>query len=168
MKVKITRVSTSEQINSIARLAREIWEQYFTPIIGSAQVDYMLGKFQSAGAIQAQIEAGASYYQATNRDALLAYAAVVPDRHNHKLMLNKLYVKELARGNGVGSELLCFVEQHCCQSSIKYLWLTVNRFNLASIAWYQRRGFTVVDEVNKDIGNGFFMDDFVMEKSLSR
>jgi len=44
------------------------------------------------------------------------------------------------------------------------IWLTVNKFNDDTLAWYKRRGFMAVGNVKKDIGDGFFMDDYLMEK----
>jgi hypothetical protein len=38
------RVATGEDIEAVAGLAREIWDQHFTPIIGRAQVDYRMVK----------------------------------------------------------------------------------------------------------------------------
>ncbi|MGB0563820.1 MAG: GNAT family N-acetyltransferase, partial [Spirulinaceae cyanobacterium] len=56
---------TPEQFATIARLARSIWIAHYTPIIGAAQVDYMLAKFQSAEAIAAQVQTeGYRYYLA--------------------------------------------------------------------------------------------------------
>ena len=46
------------------------------------------------------------------------------------------------------------------------IWLTVNKYNDGSIAVYNKAGFTVREEAIFDIGNGFFMDDYVMEKML--
>ncbi len=60
--MNIERVLTETQIETVARLACEIWNQHFIPIIGKAQVDYMLEKFQSKRAISEQIENGYSYY----------------------------------------------------------------------------------------------------------
>ena len=45
------------------------------------------------------------------------------------------------------------------------LLLNVNRFNSA-LGFYKKIGFEVVDEVNIDIGNGYLMEDYVMEKGL--
>jgi len=49
--MNIEEVSTEAQIETVARLAHEIWNQHFVPIIGKAQVDYMVEKFQSKRAI---------------------------------------------------------------------------------------------------------------------
>jgi GNAT superfamily N-acetyltransferase len=81
-------------------------------------------------------------------------------------MISKLYVTKDQRGGGVGSGLLRFTESEGQTRHLTTLWLTVNRFNDGPIQWYLRKGFNKVDEVKKDIGGGFYMDDFIMEKYL--
>ena len=166
MSQEIIRASTSEQIMLIENLAREIWQQHFTPIIGAQQVEYMLQKFQSTKAMLAQISNGCEYYLVSLDNEPVAYAGIIPDPEQKRLMLSKLYVKQSARGNGVGKAMLEFIEQKSMKEGLVTLWLTVNRFNLDTIAWYEHCGFVTVDEVKKDIGGGFFMDDYIMQKSL--
>jgi len=48
------------------------------------------------------------------------------------------------------------------------MWLTVNKNNSHSIAWYSRMGFTNAGPILQDIGGGFVMDDFRMEKSIGQ
>ena len=54
--IKILTTTTDEEIKAVAVLANEIWHQHFIPIIGEAQVDYMVEKFQSYPAISNQIK----------------------------------------------------------------------------------------------------------------
>ena len=165
MLISVTRLNpaisrvANEEVAPVAELAGEIWREHFTPIIGADQVAYMLDKFQSAEAISAQLESGTEYY--------LASVDGIRDEPNNKLMISKLYVRRDLRGTGVGSGLLRFIESECEKRNLTTLWLTVNRFNDGPIQWYLRKGFEKVDEVKKDIGGGFFMDDFILEKYLS-
>jgi len=152
----------------VAELAEVIWRDHFTPIIGAAQVAYMLDKFQSAQAISAQLAAGTEYYTASVDGIAVGYTALVPDAANGRLMISKLYVRRDRRGGGLGSGLLRFIESEGEKRALSILWLTVNRFNDGPIQWYLRKGFHKVDEVKKDIGGGFYMDDFIMEKPLSK
>ena len=47
------------------------------------------------------------------------------------------------------------------------LRLNVNKHNERAISVYLRNGFESVESVKNDIGGGFFMDDYVMEKRLA-
>lgn len=166
MTVTITKVTTKDEIGTISALAREIWTQHFTPIIGASQVDYMLTRFQGAAVISSQIADGWEYYLIRSQQDWVGYTGLVPDRENGRMMISKIYLLDRARGKGLGKALLEFIEDKSMAGGCPTLWLTVNRFNEGPIAWYKRRGFEIVDEVKKDIGNGFFMDDLIMEKRI--
>ncbi|MBT8276505.1 MAG: GNAT family N-acetyltransferase, partial [Bacteroidia bacterium] len=102
MSVELIHVSSPGDIAVVERLAQEIWSQHFTPIIGASQVEYMLGKFQSAEAISSQINSGWEYYLAMVDNEAVGYAGLVPDISNKRLMLSKIYIRNTARGTGVG------------------------------------------------------------------
>lgn len=163
---RILRVESNKHIDIVAELARKIWEQHFTPIIGDAQVEYMLNKFQSTIAIASQIEEGWEYYIAIREYEYVGYTALVPNLWERKVMISKIYVEDIFRGSGVGNYILNFIEETISARGFVTMWLTVNRFNDITIDWYLRHGFVTVDEVKKDIGGGFIMDDFIMEKNL--
>ena len=70
------------------------------------------------------------------------------------------------RGKGLGRAGIEFVEKYAAQNGFSKIRLTVNKYNMTSIFVYNNLGFDKIDDVVTDIGNGFVMDDFVMEKSL--
>lgn len=158
--------SDAEQLQSVAFLAKRIWQQHFTPIIGAQQVAYMLDKYQSATAIGEQIAQGVEYFVIQSSHLPVGYMALIENRVEGRMMLSKLYVAEECRGKGFGFQLLQYAEAICIERALPALWLTVNRDNDDSIAWYEFQGFTVIDEVKKDIGDGFYMDDFIMQKTV--
>ena len=166
MDYSITSVASNSDVAVVAELADCIWREHFIPIIGEQQVEYMLEKFQSVPAITSQLQSGFEYYIAVMDGKPAGYTGLVPEPAADKMMISKLYVQRDARGNGVGGRLLQFAEQECYKRGMPTAWLTVNRFNLEPIEWYRYKGFRIVDEVRKDIGEGFFMDDYIMEKRL--
>ena len=161
--MELERVESPERIAAVAALAREIWTQHYVPIIGAAQVGYMLEKFQSAEAIARQIAAeGYEYHLAPEA----GYVALVPDLVNKSVLLSKIYVRSSLRGTGLGRALLAFAEKRCRELGCAELWLTVNRNNAGSIAFYERMGFRKTNEMVTDIGAGFAMDDWRMAKII--
>ena len=160
------RVKSKKDIAETARLAHEIWNEHYTKIIGQAQVDYMIKNFQSAQAIAAQIAIKYDYYLILHDNEPVGYLAVVPDPAKSSLQLSKLYVKKETRGLGLGKEAMDFVEDLCRKSNIVTLWLTVNKYNKDSIAWYERLGFAMIGTIVMDIGGGYIMDDFKLEKTI--
>ena len=152
---------------SIANLADEIWREHYTPIIGEKQVDYMLKKFQSAEQICEDIKRnGYIYFTAEHIKSgeIIGYCASQPKEDY--LLLSKLYVRKDYRGKGVARSFLNKVISLCIEYRFDKIRLTVNKYNENSIAVYKKMGFETMDSVKTDIGNGFFMDDFVMERIL--
>ena len=162
----ITRVLSREQIMDVVNLAREIWTDHYVPIIGQAQVDYMLGKFQSKEAITTQLAGGYAYYTVLHNGKHAGYMAIVPNKDADMLMISKIYVLRAGRGHGFGRSMLEFAEKVCRERRIGALWLTTNKNNTHSIAWYMRMGFKNMGSNIQDIGGGFIMDDYRMEKTI--
>jgi hypothetical protein len=46
------------------------------------------------------------------------------------------------------------------------MYLTVNKYNELAKRAYLAKGFVIVDATVQDIGHGFVMDDYIMEKAL--
>jgi len=164
----LRRVLPGRAVQTVARLAREIWGEHYPPIIGRAQVDYMVPRFQGAGAIRKQLAAGTEYFLLMRGRTPEGYLAVERDASRRGLFLSKLYVRKEARGLGLAKAALRFAEGLCRRRGLRTLWLTVNKRNASSIAWYERVGFTRAAAVVQDIGGGFVMDDYRMEKRVGR
>jgi GNAT superfamily N-acetyltransferase len=163
----IERVRSVETIDTVAALAREIWNQHFPPIIGQPQVDYMLATFQSSMAITEQIrERGYEYYLVFDDGEHVGYFAIVPDEATQSMLLSKLYLRQANRGRGLGRTIVDWIEQECVVRGFRKLWLTVNKENAVSIAFYERIGFTTEEAMVTDIGEGFVMDDYRMVKVI--
>lgn len=162
------RVTGEARVAAVAGLALAIWNEHYVPVIGQAQVDYMIDRFQSAPAIAAQIRDGVEYWLMRVAGAAEGYCALIPDAAAHSAMLSKFYIHRRVRGRGYGRAMIQFVEARCGELDGRELWLTVNRHNAVAIAVYQRLGFAITGTVVKDIGGGFVMDDFRMAKRLVR
>ncbi|WP_435171948.1 GNAT family N-acetyltransferase [Paenibacillus glycanilyticus] len=167
MKIEFTKVHTADQITLVARLAGQIWREHYVSMITIEQIDYMIEKFQSVSAITDQIRnQGYEYYLLQQQDGSAAgYLSIRAD--NGKLFLSKFYVSKEHRGRGYASQAMAFIEQLCKERGLSHIWLTVNRDNASSIAVYEKKGFVNVREQVADIGNGYVMDDFIMEKEIA-
>jgi ribosomal protein S18 acetylase RimI-like enzyme len=158
-------VNSAEEIAELARLAAEIWREYYVSIITIEQIDYMIGKFQSVQAITDQIHhQGYEYYLFHHDRSAVGYMSV--RQEEGKLFLSKFYISKEHRGRGYASQAMAFLEQLCKDRNLNHIWLTVNRHNESSIAVYEKKGFRIVQEQIADIGNGFVMDDYIMEKEI--
>ena len=164
--VQLIAVSQPAQVASLARMAREVWNEHYVPLIGRAQVDYMVAKFQSREAIQSQIDAGYEYFEIHQADHCVGYAAIRHDVTEARLFISKLYVLAAHRKSGAGRQTLALIERVARERGVTHLWLTVNKGN-PSVGAYQRLGFSIVDKMVVDIGGGFVMDDYKMERAVA-
>ncbi len=158
-------VKTPEQINLTAHLAEQIWTEHYSNILQMEQISYMVEKFQSAKAIKEQIKnQNYQYYLLYSDKQAIGYTAIQPQAES--LFLSKIYIKKEARGKKYASLTLRFLENLCRNNGWAKIWLTVNKNNTNSIAAYQAMGFHAADTQVADIGNGFVMDDYIMEKII--
>lgn len=153
--------------DELAELAKSIWTEHYTPIIGMAQVKYMLDKFQSAGKILADIgENGYRYFIAYDGEKQVGYCAIKPDHENRGIFLSKLYVEKENRGRGISRLMLNKIISLAFEKNLDNIWLTVNKNNNNSIGIYKKLGFEIAGELVNDIGGGFVMDDYKMRLNI--
>ena len=158
----IIKVETEEKEAILTDIASLIWHEHFVSIISEQQIDYMVGMFQSKQAVTKQIEDGYEYYLFRLEDTYIGYMGIHPEEE--KLFLSKLYLQKEYRGRGLARQALEFLVDYCIRHHLAAIYLTCNRNNDKSIAVYKKMGFVTVREQVADIGNGFVMDDYVMEK----
>ena len=160
----IVPAQTRANYKIIADLANLIWTEHYTPIIGEQQVAYMLEKFQSALAVEDQVEKGIMYYLLLYQDTHVGYFSF--SKNEESLFLSKLYVLNSVRGNGIGRAALSFIEAQAKELDLKKIKLTINKFNTNSIKMYEKMGFVNIEAIVQNIGNGYVMDDYVLEKVI--
>ena len=159
--INILTTNTNNEIEDVAILANEIWHQHFIPIIGEAQVEYMVEKFQSYPAISKQIkEDGYEYFRIYLDDIFAGYTGVHAE--DDSLFLSKLYIKKDCRGHKLATHTFNYLIDICKTRGLKKIWLTCNKYNADTLAVYDHLGFKITDEQVADIGNGFVMDDYIL------
>lgn len=163
--VTIIQVKTDEQLKALAEKANIVWHEFFPCILTEGQIDYMVEKFQSYDAMKNQMENdGYEYYFITADDIILGYTGI--KKEADRLFLSKLYLLKENRGKGYASEAFKFLINYCKENGLKSIYLTVNKQNEHTIAVYKKKGFEVIDTQVADIGNGYVMDDYIMELKL--
>lgn len=161
MSIRFVKVKNKKQAERAAQLAKEIWEEYYPTIITQEQIHYMIDTFQSAEAIKNQIQEGMQYYLAISNEDEIGYLAYAAEK-DCSLFLSKIYIKRNFRNRGKGREMFAFILGQAQKQKLKTVRLSVNKNNTASVEKYLKMGFSITDSVVKDIGNGFYMDDYVM------
>lgn len=153
-------VQSPDAIQKLAALANEIWHEYFPCLLTEAQIDYMVGKFQSEEALTKQIAEGYQYCIFLHQNQPAGYFGVCPQLDG-SLFLSKLYLKQAYRGKGLASVLFQEVQRIARTCGASSIWLTVNKHNDQAIAVYKHFGMNVIRSQVTDIGSGFVMDDYV-------
>ena len=162
----LREVHGGADLDALASLAARIWNEYFPPIIGQAQVDYMVERFQSRSALEQQLASGYRYFLMHHAGDDVGYAGILINAAERHTQLSKLYLAQQARGSGLGRTLLQHVRALARDAGCTTLWLTVNRYNELALGFYAAQGFVKTDELVMSIGSGFMMDDYRLDLEL--
>jgi ribosomal protein S18 acetylase RimI-like enzyme len=163
---------TAADFESLARLAGTIWRAHYTKIIGSAQVDYMLADRYTPEKLRPYLNADDRWLVLLRIDdravGYCSYALTEgpPEMKPSAMKLEQLYLLPEYYGQGLGRMMLHHVEERARERGCRSLVLQVNKRNDIAVAFYRKAGFSVREEAVFDIGGGFVMDDYVMEKAL--
>ncbi len=150
----------------IQELAKITWAVAYAPILSPAQMVYMLDLFYSTDSLKEQMNEGHRFIIAIDEEKPVGFASwSVKTGYTSVYRLHKIYIDPNQQGKGVGKILLDFVLTDIKTKDATDLELNVNRFNKAR-QFYEKIGFVVVNEEDVDIGNGYFMNDYVMNLSL--
>jgi len=160
-KLEIIKARNDSDVKAVTDLAAIIWHEHFVSIISTEQIDYMVDKFQSYRAVSEQLADGYEYYQLKLDGELVGYTGV--NEGGDGLFLSKLYIKKDCRGNGISRRTFEFLVGLCEERHLERIWLTCNKYNSHTLAVYDHFGFKTIDSAETDIGNGFIMDDYIME-----
>ncbi|MEP6674662.1 MAG: GNAT family N-acetyltransferase [Ferruginibacter sp.] len=164
----IVKKISVESIPVIQKLAAAIWPEAYKEILTQAQLEYMLELIYSESALSIQIlEKGHQFILASDEsDHPVGFAAYsAKEETQKKFHLHKIYVDPTLQGKGIGNILLDFILKDIQGSGATQLELNVNRRNKA-IRFYNKKGFKIIREEDIDIGNGYFMNDYIMQLTL--
>lgn len=149
----------------IRKLTFKVWPQTYAPILSQQKIDYMLEMMYSESSLKKQMtEDGCHFifvYDETEPVGFASYQEIRPATWK----LQKIYILTTQQGKGTGKFVIDHILKEIQQQGGTSLQLQVNRQNKARY-FYERIGFTIIEEADFDIGNGFFMNDYVMEKKF--
>jgi ribosomal protein S18 acetylase RimI-like enzyme len=157
--------AVSADLPAIAELAAVIWRSHYPGIISDEQIDYMLARMYDLKTLEDDMTSGIRFDRILAGDKLVGFASY--GGHGGEMKLHKLYILPQWQRRGLGAELIRRAETSARSSGCRSLIVGVNRANRQAISAYKRNGFVVRESVKTDIGNGFVMDDYIMEKRLN-
>ncbi|RPD38017.1 GNAT family N-acetyltransferase [Chitinophaga barathri] len=160
-------IAKPEQTHIIREIAQITWPVTFGHILTKEQLDYMLNMMYSEDALLDQIMNKGHVFLLAQADGEFGGYASYELNYQDKPVskLHKIYVLPQMQGKSVGKALVNEVAAIAQKAGMEYLSLNVNRQNNA-VGFYERYGFVKVGEEDIDIGNGYFMNDAVMQMKL--
>jgi ribosomal protein S18 acetylase RimI-like enzyme len=165
-EVKIKSVAP-EDVTALTALAAEIWRAHYPAIISSAQIEYMLAQRYSPAVVHKELERGDLWWDELLVDGKLAgFSSYFMTGKAGEIKLDKLYVHHDHQHQGYGRMLLDRAVTIARAYGGETLVLAVNKKNRNAIAAYEKYGFETRGEIVKDIGDGFVMDDYIMQKDV--
>ncbi len=165
IQIKTARL---EELPIVREIAHQTWPDTFAGILSPPQIGYMLNLMYNLKTLESQLsEKGQFFLLAAEEGKFLGFAAYELNySEGEKTKLHKIYVLPSAQGKGLGKKLINEVSDQAKANGQKSLLLNVNKFNQSAIDFYGYLGFKEAYREVIDIGNGYVMDDVVMELIL--
>lgn len=159
--------ANSSYIPTIRQIAYATWPSTFAGILSKEQIDYMLEWMYSIPALTKQMEElHHNFLLAQEENTYCGYASYELNYGQAPTTkIHKIYILPQSQQKGIGKALMTEIENIARSNNQTCITLNVNRNNKA-VYFYQRLGFTIERSDDIPIGNGFFMEDFVMTKKL--
>lgn len=159
--------ATIADIPTIQQIAHQTWYTTFSTILSSQQIAYMLDMMYSTTALEEQMQNKAHLFVLAQKDKEnLAYLSY--ELHyigNPATKIHKLYALPNTQGKGVGRFLVAYAASMAQKAGDTVLLLNVNRYN-AAVGFYEKMGFRIIAQEDIAIGEGYLMEDFVMQKDI--
>lgn len=161
------RKATTDDIQLINRMAQSVFPATYRDILSEEQLDYMMDWMYSLRNLRKQMEEeGHIYYIAYKGDEAAGYVSIQPEGE-HLFHLQKIYVLPHYQGFHLGRILfeqairaIKEIHPEPCE-----MHLNVNRNNKA-LQFYEHMGMKKVAEGDFHIGNGYYMNDYIMGLSI--
>lgn len=169
MRLDIMPIATAKQIVDMEQAARNIWIDYYKDIFPKDQIEYMLNLFHSQEAIEKQIENGTIYMVLMFGEEPIGYMNYYVE--DNILYLPRLCIKKEYRGKGLAKQVIeriemIFLSKEHGLTHIKKIQHNVSVKNKTAITIYEHLGFYKKQKVTVDFGNGYFSEDYIMERRI--
>ncbi len=179
-KISLGKADTNdiEEIRAIAQIA---FPATYSSILTQDQIDYMMEWMYSPASIRQQMAEGHIFYLAFFEGKPVGYVSIqkepasadsasasndkASDDNNQVVVyhLHKIYVLPDYQGYGIGKTLFNKAIDHVRDSekSPSRIELNVNRHNKA-LHFYLHQGMTITRQGDFAIGNGYYMNDYIL------
>lgn len=152
----------------INELASQVWENTYGDILTKEQLEYMFDMMYAPENILKQINELCHQYFIISADNVPSGYLSIEKKDDNTYIFQKIYALPAMQGTGMGRYII--------EQGISYLksihptpfnvMLYVNRDNSA-VGFYKHLGFRVADTRDHEIGNGYYMNDYIMSLTVN-
>lgn len=161
------RLLGKDELKLVRQVADAVWPVTFKEILSPEQIAYMMEMMYAAKVMDKEFDEGIKFYGVFDGKNIVGYLIWGHyDGAPKTAKLHKCYLLTDYQGKGLGSMMLQKAKSMAHEAGYKHLRLNVNRQNAKAIKAYVRNDFKTIETVDNPIGNGFFMNDYVMEADL--
>jgi GNAT superfamily N-acetyltransferase len=158
------RKAVITDIPTIQQIAEETWRPTYGHILTEEQTLYMLDMMYAEEVLRKQIEGNVDFFMVEESEVAVGYFAIEQIEEKHA-KLHKIYLSSKKKSAGIGSAIIQFLKNWGLERGIQTIELNVNKYNSA-VTFYEKMGFERLREMVLDIGQGYVMDDYVMQLRL--
>lgn len=164
---------TKDKLSQVHDMAEIAFRNTYKDILSQEQIEYMMEWMYALPNLQRQFDEGHIYHILLDGLCNCGYVSFQPTGYDaDKILvyhLHKLYLLPSYQGKGLGKllfrEAIDLIRAHAPQLPVR-VELNVNRNNPA-VNFYKSMGMTILSQGDFNIGNGFYMNDYIMELTLT-
>ncbi|WP_027395807.1 GNAT family N-acetyltransferase [Aquimarina latercula] len=162
--IEITNAVLYADFEIIESLVKQILHKFYDPVIPKEHTKYFINKYQTAKAIEQQVENGSNYFLLKYKGLNVGYLAL--NKTSDFLLLDKLYLLEDYRGKKIGKKAIEFTDSFARKMNISRIELIVHKENLKTIEFYKKMEFKLLDIVPNHFETGQIIENYQMAKIL--
>ena len=169
--ISITQATESD-IHVIKSMADVVFRDTYNSILTAEQVEYMMEWMYSDKSLEKQFSDQHSFFIAWCNGIAVGYMSIqkecITEDNITVYHLHKLYVMPEWQGSGIGEHLFKKAYEyatHNKNSAKARIELNVNRYNKA-VGFYLRMGMKIARKGDFPIGDGYYMNDYIMSLEL--
>lgn len=157
------------EVAALITLSAEIWRAHYPGIISMTQIESMLAERYNESVIREEMQRQDLWWDVLLQNGqMTGYTSYFLTSTPGTVKIDKLYLHPRAHRKGYGGLLIDLVSKRMANHGCKRLMLAVNRRNRTAIAAYRKHGFVITNTSLKKIAGGFWMDDYIMVKEVTR
>lgn len=159
--------ATPKDFKTIQQIAHKAWPVAYGEILSKNQIDFMLESMYDLETLSDNyLNKNHRFLMINEFEIQIGFASFEHHYLNSTTTrLHKLYLLPESKGKGFGKLLIDEISRIAVKNNSDTISLNVNRFN-QSKDFYLKMGFEIIGQENLSIGNGYFMEDYKMEKNF--